>query len=211
MQADPVGEREGILLVVRDDQRRGTERLEQRAQFADQALAQRHVEARERLVEQQVDGTRRERARHRDALLLAAGELRGVRVGAVREADQLEHLHARARVAPCRPSALRPNSTLPSAVRCGNSAWSWNTSPMPRSCGGTCTPGALSAAARAGYVPRVERLEAGDAAQCRGLAAAARARAGSRSRLPRARSSARRAPCRSPKRRSRVAQLKPHG
>ena len=50
------------------------------------------VEGRQRLVEQQHRRLDRQRAGQGDALLLAAGQLAGVAVGVLAEADQLEHL-----------------------------------------------------------------------------------------------------------------------
>ena len=77
------------------------------------------VDVRPRLVEQDDAGLGRERARERDALLLAAGEL--VRVAALEpvEADEREHLRDA-------PGALggeaRPKPTFSATVRCGKSA-----------------------------------------------------------------------------------------
>ena len=63
-----------------------------------------------------------------------------------------------------------PNATLPATSRCGNSAYSWNIRPNRRRCGGTAARSSPSQRMR----PGVERLQAGDRAQQRGLAAAAR-------------------------------------
>ena len=73
---DAVGHRERLFLVVRDHDRRHAERSLQRADLLAQAHALERIERRQRLVEQQQAGRRRERARERDALLLAARELR---------------------------------------------------------------------------------------------------------------------------------------
>ena len=73
--ADLVGHGEGLVLVVRHQHRGGAARLDDVAHLERQALAQVDVEVGERLVEQQQLGARRERARERHALLLAAGEL----------------------------------------------------------------------------------------------------------------------------------------
>ena len=54
--------------------------------------AQQRVDGAPGLVEQDDGRARRERARQRDALLLAAGELVGEAVAQVAEADQVEHL-----------------------------------------------------------------------------------------------------------------------
>ena len=72
---DRLGDAHRLLLVVRDEQRRHARRAQDLRDLLAQAVAQRGVEVGERLVEQHEVGRRRERARERDALLLAAGEL----------------------------------------------------------------------------------------------------------------------------------------
>lgn len=70
---DPVGEREGLRLVVRDVQHRGVrQRGAQFLQFGEHALTQLRVQCREGLVEQQHPGPDRQRAGNRHALLLAS-------------------------------------------------------------------------------------------------------------------------------------------
>ena len=71
--ADPVGQRKRFVLVVGDDERGGGFALEDVAYLDRQAFAQFHVEVGERLVHQDQARPRRQRARKRDALLLAAG------------------------------------------------------------------------------------------------------------------------------------------
>ena len=73
---DAVGHGQRLVLVVRDEDRGGAELAQQAPQLDLHRLAQLAVEGRERLVEQQQLGPDRERARHRDALLLAARERR---------------------------------------------------------------------------------------------------------------------------------------
>ena len=65
----------GLGLVVRDVDRGDAERAQQPVELAAQPLAQGGVERGQRLVEQQHARPRRDRARQRDALALAAGEL----------------------------------------------------------------------------------------------------------------------------------------
>ena len=72
---DAVGHRERLLLVVGDEDGGDAQALLQAADLAAQAHAHARVERGERLVEQQQPGRGGERARDRDALLLAAGEL----------------------------------------------------------------------------------------------------------------------------------------
>jgi hypothetical protein len=79
--ADLVGHGEGLVLIVGHQHRGGAARLDDLAHLQRQALAQGHVEVREGLVEQQQLRPGRQRARQRHPLLLSAGEL-------VREAAQ---------------------------------------------------------------------------------------------------------------------------
>ena len=80
----------------------------QPAQPAAQLLAHLGVERAERLVQQQHLGLDRERAGERDALALAAGELRGIAVGQPVELHQLEQLvHLARGSAPRRALAAR--------------------------------------------------------------------------------------------------------
>jgi len=72
---DAVGERHGFFLVVGDEKKSDAELALQSFQFALHLLAQVGVERRERLVEQEQQGTIDERARKGHALLLAATQL----------------------------------------------------------------------------------------------------------------------------------------
>src|SRR5207247_2491526 len=67
---------EGLALIVGDIDRRDTEPPLQLAQLDAHALPQLRVEIRERLVQQEQLRLAHERARQREPLLLAAGELR---------------------------------------------------------------------------------------------------------------------------------------
>ena len=89
---DAVGDRERLLLVVRDVERRDAELELDAPDLLAQLHAHLRVERRERLVEQQHARLDRERARERDALLHAARELVRVAVAGVPEADELEQL-----------------------------------------------------------------------------------------------------------------------
>ena len=77
---DPVAQRQRLLLVVGDEQRRGADRDLDAADLLAQLPAHLGVERRERLVEQQHLGLDREGPGQRDPLLLAAGQL--VRIAA---------------------------------------------------------------------------------------------------------------------------------
>ena len=72
---DAVGHRERFFLVVRHHDGGDAEPALQRLDLVAQAQPHARIERGERLVEQQQAGRGRERARERDALLLAAGEL----------------------------------------------------------------------------------------------------------------------------------------
>ena len=73
--ADAIGERERLFLVVRDEDRRDAELALDLADRAPQFLADLGIERTEGLVHQQHLRLVRQCARHRDALLLAAREL----------------------------------------------------------------------------------------------------------------------------------------
>ena len=89
---DAVAHRERLALVVRDEDEGDAEpRLEQ-LELELHLFAQLPVERAERLVEQQHGGAVDEGARERDALLLAAGELRGLAVGEAAHLHQVERL-----------------------------------------------------------------------------------------------------------------------
>src|SRR5262245_11712432 len=87
-----VGHRQRLFLVVRHHDGGDADLLLQTADLAAQADALERVERGKRLIEQQKSRGCGERARERDALLLAAGQLARVFRLAARQADQLEQL-----------------------------------------------------------------------------------------------------------------------
>ena len=122
--ADPVGHRHRLFLIVGDDDEGHAEPPLQLHQFELGAFAQLLVERGQRLVEQQHLRAARQRARQRHALFLAAGELIGLSLLQALELDQRDHLgdagiDLRTRAIPAR---FRPNAMLSRTVRCGNSA-----------------------------------------------------------------------------------------
>ena len=121
---DRVGHRHRLLLVVRDVHERDADLPLDALELDLQLLAQAQVERAERLVEQQRPRAVDERAGERDALLLAAGQLRGLALArawpsctsssasATRALDLgLGDL-----------AALEPERDVLLDVRCGNSA-----------------------------------------------------------------------------------------
>ena len=104
-QDEPVGQRERLGVVVGDRDDGEVEAGEQRAELDDEPLAARPVERAERLVEQEDARRGRQRARQRDALLLAARE-----GGDVAALGALAGRPARAARPPARP---RPLAALP--------------------------------------------------------------------------------------------------
>ena len=108
---DAVGDLERLVLVVGDEHAGDVHLVVQPAQPAAQLLAHLRVERAERLVEQQHPRLDGERARQRDALALAAGELRGIAVAEPVELHQREQL---VRPAPDRrvvgPRRARPHA-----------------------------------------------------------------------------------------------------
>ena len=102
---DAVGHGQCLLLVVRDHDRRHAELALQAADLLAQVHAHDRVQRRQRLVQQQQPGRGGQRARQRDALLLPARQLRRVLGLAAGQADQLQQLghalaHLGARHAP---------------------------------------------------------------------------------------------------------------
>ena len=89
---DALAERHRFGLVVRHVDGRDAEALVQLRQRGAHADAELRVEVRERLVEQERLRLADDRAAHRDALALAAGELRRLAVEQVGEAEQLGDL-----------------------------------------------------------------------------------------------------------------------
>ena len=89
---DAIAERQRLVLVVGDEDRRHRDLPLQRLQPHPGPVAQLGVEVGERLVEQQQARRRRQRPGQRDALLLAARQLVRVALGQVAELDELQHL-----------------------------------------------------------------------------------------------------------------------
>ena len=126
--------------------------------------------ARERLVHQQDLRLGGERARDRDALAHAAGQLGRVAVLEAVEADQLDEVRRRARCA-CAfgmPAISSGKATFSITVRHGKVDSSWNTMPIE-----ACGPGTVSPRDRDAALVAVEQ-PADDVEQGR-LAAAGRA------------------------------------
>ena len=120
----PVGHRQGLLLVVGDHDGREPELLLQLADLDAHLLAQLGIEIGERLVEQQHVRPEDERAGQRHALLLAAGQLPRQALAQMLEADQPQGL-GDAAGSSREASTLRissPKATFCATVRCGNSA-----------------------------------------------------------------------------------------
>ena len=87
---DAVGDGQRLFLVVRDVDHGQPELLLDLADLLAHMAAQLGVEVGERLVEQQHLRLQHQRARHRDALLLAAGQLAGQPVAEAGQADQFQ-------------------------------------------------------------------------------------------------------------------------
>ena len=169
----PVGDRERLLVVVGDHQRggpglaRGSSR-----RSVGEPLAQPGVEGGQRLVEQQQPGLDGERTGQRDPLPLAAGQRGRQPVGVPLQADQREQLLDPGRDAG--RTAPEPQRVADVARRRsgGRRAGRPGTSARSRACGSARRRGRRRPRRR---VPAVERLEPGDRAQQRRLAAAGRA------------------------------------
>ncbi len=118
-QRDAVGEGEGFLAVVGDEERRDVERAQDQRDLVSQLGTQLRVDVRPRLVEQHDARSGRERPRERDALLLAAGELVGVPPAQPAEVDERKESR---NAAETRSRRGRPKPTFSATVRCGKSA-----------------------------------------------------------------------------------------
>ena len=132
-----VGEGQRLGLIVRDQDGRDAGRVEERGHRLAHALAQAGVERRERLVEQHQPGLPRQRPGQCHPLLLAAGQLvRPARAHASVELDHVQQLGDAPR--PFRLVARSGRSRYcRRRSRCGNSAPSCITKPMPRRWAGT--------------------------------------------------------------------------
>jgi hypothetical protein len=121
-EGDAVRERARLGLVVGDEDHRHAELAMQAPDLELHLLAQLLVERRERLVHQHDARLEHERARERDALLLAARELLGLSFRELAQPHLVERgrdLVARDRSAHRR--TLSGNATFCSTVICGNS------------------------------------------------------------------------------------------
>ena len=98
--ADLVGDGEGLLLVMRDEQCGGAVAFQDLAQLCAQLPAQLGVEARQRFIQQQQLRSGCQRARQRDTLLLAAREFVRPPRGEPSEAHRIDQLQ-------CACAALR--------------------------------------------------------------------------------------------------------
>ena len=172
--ADLVGDRERVVLVVRHQDRGHVLPLEDLAHFQAQALAQVDVEVGERLVEQQQLRPRRERARERDALLLAAGQLVRVAGGGAFHADDVEQL-ADAPRAPGGVQLPQAETDVLADGEVGKQRVVLEHHADTAALRGDDVAGTAHVFAVDGDAPGRDLLESGDAAQRRGLAAAARA------------------------------------
>ena len=125
---DAIGHFQRLLLVVRDEHAGHMHFVVETPQPAAQLLPNPRVERAERLVQQQHARLDGERARKRDPLPLAAGELVRIAVGEPVELHQLEQRHHLLRGSPpsggrcARGRTRRPNATFSKIVMWPNSA-----------------------------------------------------------------------------------------
>ena len=117
-----IAELVGLAEIVGDQHDGAPEPDDQGAQLLAELPAERRVEGREGLVEEQYRRVRRDGAAEGHPLLLAARELAGVPLGQLLEAHLGEDLRRAALRAPA-PGRLRsPNATFSATVRWGNRA-----------------------------------------------------------------------------------------
>ena len=139
------------------------------------------IEVAGRLVAEQQRGLADQRPRDRDALTLAAGQLRGPMIDALLEADGREQragaLGRRRRdAAPCRPPSARGRSRAPRTAAAAGGPETRSRSCLPRNAACSRSPSAY------GFVPLMRhgagrrRLERAEDVEQRALAAPGRAR-----------------------------------
>ena len=123
-QHDAIGHRHRLDLIVRHVHHRDPELPLQRADLRAHVLPQLGVEVRQRLVHQADRRFGDDRAAERDALLLAAGELRRLAVEQRREPEEIGDAFASRRATSAGETlrTLRPNTMFSDTGRCGNSA-----------------------------------------------------------------------------------------
>ena len=121
---DAVRHRQGLLLVVGDEDEGDADLALDALQLELHDLAELQVERAERLVEQQGLGQVDQGTGERDALLLAAGELVRLAFRHVGQADDLEQLHHPLDLTTSLGVFLlrRPNATFSNTFMWGNSA-----------------------------------------------------------------------------------------
>ncbi len=141
---DAVGDRQRLLLVVRDRNCGDACLLDDSANLLAHLDAEIDVEVGKRFVEQQHLGFGCERSGERDPLLLPARELFGIMFPVALETDQLEQF-LDACVALLVSPLLQAESDVLACGEMGKSANSWKTTPTPRSSGGTNRPSPATA------------------------------------------------------------------
>ena len=110
---DAVAHRHRLDLVVRDVDRRHTQVALHAGDLCAHLYAQARVEVRERLVHQEDPRLAHDRAAHRDALALPAGELPRLAFQQVRQAERLSRtLHAAPDLRPRRPPRAQPEGDV---------------------------------------------------------------------------------------------------
>ena len=170
--ADHVAERERLVLVVGHEHRRGAVAFEDIAYFARNAFAQVDVEIGKRLVQQHHIRLQYQRPRQRHALLLAAGKFVRITPPESREPDDIEYFidaapfHRRRHVAQTETDIagdveMRGTARNP-GTPCRDDAFRRQGKAAPR-----------DEIAVEQYLTAFQRVESGDGAQHRGLAAAA--------------------------------------
>jgi hypothetical protein len=119
---DLVGERHRLDLIVRHVDHRGLQLVVQPRELQPHLHAQRGVEVRQRLVEQEHLRLARDRAADRDALPLAARQLLRLAVEQVIDVQDLRGLlHGLVDLRLLRAGELQPNAMLSYSVMCGYS------------------------------------------------------------------------------------------
>ena len=172
---DHVGDRRQLRIVRHQHQRRPARAVDVEQQLDDR-LPGGAVEIAGRLVGEQDRRIVGERPRDRDALLLAARELRRVVMAAIGQTDFVEQLLRARPAAFGTPAISIGTSTFSSAVSDGSRWKNWKTKPMrvPRSRASASSSSVVMSTPSRTTLARRRRVEAGEQAEQRRLAAARR-------------------------------------
>ncbi len=160
---------ERFMLIMRDQDRGGAFGAQDGAHFGGQPLAQVHIQAGKRFVEQQQARTRRQGTRQRHALLLAARQFMRILVRLARQSNQgQQFVHATGARSGRHGLQAKGDIARHAQMRKQRVILEYHADPAPL--GRHLLPGPADRVAANPDHPRIGTFEARNAAQHRGLA-----------------------------------------